>query len=316
MKVQIDKDLIEGLNESSNRHYAENVNSLVYELVANAVRDISEISPFVNPEKCILVPANEAATGAFSQLSEYDYFLGIENKQIELNSKTRKNFWKYVWREFRASWRIGRKKYKKEKKNAPPKLESIDKYKLSDFKHDLTRKMADYLSETTLLFNTSSGVSIVGKEDFGTNTKINIYVCCFDSKNDTFKLFNQTKNKYFDVCFGERFENLDEKEKATNGQFVDMLKILNALYAKNYNKIPNQILLESLLYNVPTKLYCQEDIYRTFVNVSNYLRISNPKNFVSICGGEKTIFEEPLIVKSNSQVDFGKIITMLDNYKY
>lgn len=315
MKVEIDRDLIEGLNESSNRHFVEKVNDRVYELVANAVRDISEISPFVNPEKCVLVPANEAVTGAFSQLSEYDYFFGIENKQIELNSKTRKNFWKFVWREFKASWRIGRKKYKKEKKNAQPKLESIDKYRLSDFQYDMTRKLADYLSETTLLFN-GDCISIVGKEDFGTNTKINIYVCCYDSKTDTFKMFNQTKNKYFDVCFGTRFELIEEKAKATDGQFVDMLKIFNALFAKNYNKIPNQILLESLLYNVPTKLFCKDDIYRTFVNVSNYLRISNPKNFVSICKGERSVFEEPLVIKSNSQVDFGKIVTMLDNYKY
>ena len=158
--------------------------------------------------------------------------------------------------------------------------------------------------------------SIVGKEDFGTNTKINIYVCCYDSKTDTFKMFNQTRNKYFDVCFGTRFELIEEKAKATDGQFVDMLKIFNALFAKNYNKIPNQILLESLLYNVPTKLFCKDDIYRTFVNVSNYLRISNPKNFVSICKGERSVFEEPLVIKSNSQVDFGRIVTMLDNYKY
>lgn len=316
MKAQIDRDLIEGLNESSNRHYAENVNSMVYELVANAVRDIGEISPFVNPEKCFLVPANESATGAFSQLSEYDYFLGIDNKQIEFNSKTRKNYWKFIWREFRASWRIGRKKYKKEKKNVQPKLESVEKYKLSDFRYDLTRKMANYLSETTLLFNTPNGVSIVGKEDFGTNTRINIYVCCYDSKTEVYKMFNEAKNKYFDVCFGTRFELLDRKDKETNGQFVDMLKIFNALFSKNYNKIPNQILLESLLYNVPNKLYYDGDFYRTFVNVSNYLRLSNPKNFVSICSGERNIFEEPLIIKANAQVDFGKIVTMLDNYKY
>ena len=102
MKSEINKELIKGLAEGNNQAFLEGVNNMVYNLVSAAVEAISEKSAFVVPEKCILIPVNEICTGAFTQLSTCDYFLGIENTQIEMNTKMHRNIWKYMWREFKG----------------------------------------------------------------------------------------------------------------------------------------------------------------------------------------------------------------------
>ena len=209
----------------------------------------------------------------------------------------------------------GKKKYKKQKQ-AKIEMPAIDKYKISDFRHDLVMKMADRVSESSLIFEQQRRISLIGNEDFGTNVKINIYICCYDSQNRVFKLFNERKNKFFDVNFGKRFEYLDLKIQTSGQMYVNMVKIFNALYAKRYNKIPNQILVESLIFCCPNLLFDKKDVYKTFINVANYIRLCPPKSIASICDASKTIFDEPLIYATNSQVEYSKIISLLDDFKY
>lgn len=314
MKNQLNRDLIEELNESNNPEFLDNVNDKIYDLISCTISDISLKSPFIKTDKCVLLPVNELYTGAVSQLSEFTYFLGVENPQIEFNSKKRSNFWKNLWREFRASWRPGKKKYKKQKNTLS--TDPVDKYNLNDFKHDIVKVMADYLSQTSVIYEYTSHLSIVGIDDFGTNVRINIIVCCYDSRKNLYKIYNQRKNKYFVVDFGNRFSNISYKTKTCGLIYIDMIKLINILYSKNYNKIPNQILVESLLFNCPNILFDNNDVYKTFVNVANYIRLANPQSFLSICDGSKTIFQDELITKNNSHLDYSKIIGMLDNFKY
>lgn len=317
MKSELNKQLIESLNESNNKDFMENVNDLVYNLVSSAVKEVSEKSPFVSLDKCILIPANEISTGAFTQLSTYDYFLGIENAQIELNTKTPKNILKFAWREFRASWRVGRKKYKKNKKKGNEIVpQPLEKYQLSDFQHDILMKIVDLLSETSMIYEYPRHISMVGREDFGTNVKVNIYVCCYESKSDSFKLYAENKNKFTTITFGTRFDNISYKLDECGEIFIDMIKILNAMYSKTYNRIPNQILIESLVFNCPNILFDKKDVYKTFVNIANYIRITTPGSISSICNTTKSIFEEKLIVDSGKQVEYSKVINMLDKFKY
>lgn len=318
MKSLLNREIIEGLNESSNGLFAENVTNTVFSLVSQAVEQIALKSPFVQLEKCNIVPVNEIYIGAFSQLSEYDYFLGIENTQIEFNSKVKKNWWKYLWREFRASWRIGRKKkYKKKKNQEVVKTPvTIEKYKLSDFRRDLMYRLADQVTETSMVYEFPYYVSLIGSDDFGTGVKINIYVTIYESSTGTYKLYKESKNKFIDVNFGKRFDNLEKKYAECGEMFISTAKIFNALFSKVYDKIPNQIVLESLLVNCPNSLYDQNDVYKTFVNVANYIRIKNPKSFASVCDPNKSMFDDPLVFRTNAQVDYGKIVNMLDRFKY
>ena len=90
MKNQLNRDLIEELNESNNPEFLDNVNDKIYDLISCTISDISLKSPFIKTDKCVLLPVNELYTGAVSQLSEFTYFLGVENPQIEFNSKKKK----------------------------------------------------------------------------------------------------------------------------------------------------------------------------------------------------------------------------------
>ncbi len=317
MKNLLNKDLIEGLNASSNQDFQEKVNTLVFQLVNSVIEDLSEKSPFIQADKCVIFPANEVYLGTFSQLSEYDYFLGIDNLQIQMNSKLRKNHLKYIWREFKANWRIGRKKkYKKRKDELIAPLGEVGKYKISDFRHDIVSTLAEKLSESSLIYENSNSISLVGSEDFGSNVRINIYIGCFETQTKIFKLFIERKNKFFDVNFGKRFEILDFKVQTCGRMFVNMIKIFNALYAKRYNRVPHQVLVESMICACPEILFDKRDVYKSFVNVANYVRLVDPKSINSICDTSKTIFDDPIITKTGQQVEYSKIISMLDDYKY
>ena len=308
--------MIESLNESSKEEFAKGINDIVFALVENAIEEISQKSPFVKVEKCALIPVNEVYLGAFCQQSEFTYFLGIDNPQIATNSRKMKNWWKYVWTEFKASWRIGRrKKYKKNKKEDEVKEISFDKYQLSDFKHDLVNKIAKQITESSIVYEFRNSLSIIGNEDFGTGVKINIYVCAYDEKTNTFKILKNARNKFVAFNFGNRYANLDKKREWCGDMFVNMAKLLNIIYSKRYRKVPNQIIVESLLYNCPNSLYVN-DLYQTFVNVTNYIRFMDPKRFVSICDENTKLFDDKIVSVTNATVDYGRIISMLDVFKY
>lgn len=317
MKSSLNKKLVESLNESTKEEFSKAINDKVYTLVGSAIEDIAEKSPFVKPEKCIIIPVNEVCTGAISQQSEYTYFLGIDNPQIAANTKTRKNWWKFAWSEFKASWRIGRKKYKKKKKGAEQKKTiEFEKYQLTDFKSDVMMNMANYLNESTKLYELPYNISIIGSEDFGTGIKINIYVCYFDSETATFKLYKTSRNKFVDFNFGARYENLEKKTNWCGPMFVNMLKLINILYAKKYNKAANQIVAESVLYACPNNLFDGKDLYKSFVNIANYIRFKDPKTIVSICDEKTPFLKDKLVSMANAAVDYGRIVNMLDEYKF
>lgn len=315
MKSQLNKELIEGLNESNNQEFLENVNKTVFNLISAALEEISQKSPFVNIDKCVMQPVDEIYTGAISQLSEYNYYLGINNPQIEFNSKMKKNFWKNLWREFKSAWRLGKKKYKKRKKEQKTSYVT-DKYKLSDFRHDLVNKLADFLSESSIVYEYKNHISIIGIDDFGTGVKINVYICCYEASSKTFKRYDERKNKFFLINFGDRFSNIDYKIDTCGTRFVDMIRIFNALYAKSYDRIPNQIMIESLLFNCPNLLFNKNDVNKTFVDVANFIRLADPHSFGSICDLSKSVFKDELVTRTSSQLDYGKIITMLNKFQY
>lgn len=315
MKNQLNREFVEELNQSNNQGFAEKLNNIIFGVVENALTELSEKSPFVKKEHCVLIPVDETFLGSFCQLSQYTYILGIDNPQIAFNSKKRRNWWSYVWREFKASWRIGRKKKYKKRENVNTPV-PFDKYRISDFKHDLMNRIANNISDTSVVYEYPFNLMIIGNDDFGLGVKVLIYVCYFEGKTNTFKLYNAPKNKFIDVNFGKRFENLNAKIKMCGQSFVDIVKLFNTVFSKKYNRIPNQVLVESMIYSCPDTLFDDKDIYKTFVNIANYVRVMDSSSFVSICDEQKPLFEDKIIKIAKCQTDYGRIIAMLDNFKY
>lgn len=320
-KGQITQNLIESLSESVNDRFSERVQDTVYNVVSCAIEALSQKNGFIVPEKCVLIPVNETATGAFSQLSTFDFFLGIDNPQVGLNTKPRRAInWRYFWSEFRANFRVGRRKDKKKKaenQQAFVANNDVTKYGLSDFRHDLMFGLANFLTPSSVVYEHTNRVTIVGAEDFGTNVKINIYITLFSAESMQFRMFDESNGKFFVVDFGKRFDTLEEKKTACGEKNVtDMLKIFNAIYVRSANKTPNQILVESLVCGAPNQLFVDGDTYRTFVNLANYIRMTQPRSFPSVCDSERSLFDEPLVVKSGAQVQFSKLVRILDEYKF
>jgi len=319
MKAELTRDLVESLNDSIKQEYAQTINDFMFTLVENALSDIEAKSPFIKMDKCVMVPVDEVYLGSFCQLSEYNYYVGIDNPEIAFNSQKKRNWWKYVWREFKAAWRIGRKKkYKKKKKGEPEEVKPVtfDKYTINDLKHDLVNKMANYLQETSMIYEYNDHISLVGTDDFGTGVKVNLFVCYFETNTNTFKMYRESKNKFVDINFANRYTNLDKKLEWVGDMFVNVAKLLNSVYAKTYGVVPNQVIVESLLYQCPNNLFDKNDVYKSFVDIANYIRFRDPRTWVSICDESTPLLQDKLVQMTGSSPDFSRIINMLDNFKY
>ena len=315
MKRDLSKDLIEGLKDSTNVEFVDNLNYTTFALVDQTLKDLSAKSSFIQPSKTYFTPVNEIYLHAMTSQSEFTYFLGIANTEIELNSLDKKHHFKNFWKRFVRAWKSSRKKKKKKKNQDVQPVVNVtkDKYTIDDLKSDFIYYLSNLISTSSIIYDYEEHISIVGKEDFGTNVKINIYITMYDEKNGIFKMYNGRKNRYYEINLNERFKNLNNKVE-TCENFVNVIKIYNSLYSKVYNKVPNQILIESLVFNCPDVLF-EHDVYQTFLNVSNYIRMIDVDALRSICDNSKSIFKEKLIIDAEAQVEFSKLIRILDNYK-
>lgn len=318
MKNHLDRNLVESLSESSKSEFSEKINEVVCSVVSDALNELCEKSPLVRMDKCLLMPVNETYMGAFSQLSEYTYFLGVDNVQIELNSTVKKNWFKYIWKEFKTAWRMRKNKPKKKKKNEIEEIKhdfEPSKYRIIDLKSDLASKIANYVTESSLVTEKQDRITIIGNDDFGVGVRVNIYVCCYDSNKNIFKIYDQPHNKFINIDFGKRFENLDNLIQKHGQEFVDLAKVFNAIFSKKYDKIPSQIMIESLLFNCPEKLFVG-DLYQSFLNVTNYIRVKSPKSFMSICNPEISMYDDNIFLLSNGQIDFSRLMNALDDFQF
>lgn len=317
MKYDLNKELIEGLRDSVNNEFVQNVNNLVYELVNQAVNELCLKSSFLQPEKIRFEPVNEVFLGALCSNSEYTYFLGIPNKEIELNSVEKKNYFKNLWNRFVKAWRVTRNKLRRRRKKDMQTENTMirrTKYTIGDLKKDIVLNLADFLMPSTIIYDYDNHLSIIGREDFGPNVKINIYVCLFDETNEIYKLYNSKKNRFYEIDMKQRFKNLNKKFENCGENFINIVRVYNSLFSKAFNKIPNQILIESLVCACPDVLFTK-DLYQTFINVSNYIRLTDASAIRSICDNTKSIFKEKLILSSNAQIDYTRLMKLLDLYK-
>ena len=316
MKRDLNKDLIEGLRDSTNVEFVDNLNYATFALVNQALIDLSNKSSYIQPEKAYLTPVNEIYLHAMTSQSEYTYFLGIANTEIELNSLDKKHYFKNLWKRFVRAFKMSRKKKKKKRKDkevTPTVSVTKEKYTIDELKNDFIYYLSNLISTSSIIYEYEDHISIIGKEEFGTNVKINIYITMYDEKNGIFKMYNARKNRYYEVDLNERFKNLDKKINSCEN-FVNVVKIYNSLYSKAYNKVPDQILIESLVFNCPDILF-EHDVYQTFLNVSNYIRMTDTDALRSICNNSKSVFKEKLIVDAGAQVEFARLLRVLDNYK-
>ncbi len=295
-KVQISKNLINSIASQNNEIYLERTQNLVRSVVSASVEELAEKVSYVTKNNVVLQPVNELLSGAFCDNSQFVYFLGIENAQLELNTAKKTNFWRELWQRFKLAWQNRRKRRKKKKKkddkvevdNSKP--QDMSKYSIYDLGVDFQKAVSNQLSATSLIYLNGNEILILGKEDFGANTKIKIYLV--NSNESLFRYYAGKRKGFIDIDLNARCEALNTKIKNAGENFIKILKIFNVLFYNANNRLPNQVYMESVLCSVPDELFEGEDIYKAFVKVVNYLSIKTIKNTPSINNPEKTIFTD------------------------
>lgn len=316
----ITKQLIEGIVRNDNSSYVDSVDEKVGGLVREAVKDLSTMVSYVSTSNVILQSANELLSGAMTDNSRFVYFLGVDNVQIDLNTRKETRIWKnlkeriiYAWRT-RGSKKRAQKRLKKaaEKQNNITQKVTFDpsKYSLFNLSEDLQGTFSKYLSNTTLIYLDGNVIRIVGKDDFGSNTQIIIYITLYDGEK--FKYFLNKKEGYLDIDISKRVDALNDKIESVGDVLIDLIKIYNVLYFDVNNVMPNQIFVESLFCNCPNELFDNKDVYKSFVKIINYFTVRSIKDFKSIVS-DQPIFKDKLC--GNSAFGHSKLLSSLIDLK-
>lgn len=316
----ITRGLIESIVRNDNIEYIDAVDEKMKAIVSNAVEDLSKQISYVNLNNVILQPANELLNGAMTDNSKFVYFLAVDNAQIDLNTSRSSRFWKnlknrivYAWNNRKVKKKVSKRKKKQEEESLQEVKISFDpaNYNIYNLAEDLQTAIAKYMLPTTLLYLNDNRITVVGKEDFGSNTQIVLILVLYDGEK--FKYFVNKKQGYISVDFSTRIQSLNEKIERVGGVFVDVLKILNVLYYDINNYMPNQIFMESVLYNCPDDLFEENEAYKTFVKIINYLSMHSMREFKSVENPENSIFKDKLC--GNSASGFARLLHHLTNMK-
>lgn len=268
------------------------INGVITDIMTSIMQRNANIKGFE------ILTANEVFNGTEFAGSTIDLFLHLDAKQIELyfNEKEKfklnsyfSNFRKLFIENFKLYTRKSKKANEKRIAKQEKKILSLDKYDVKNFYKDLQLQLCKRLHNTTQIILNSTSLKIIGKDEFGIT--INIYPVFSCDKG--YVLYNTLNKKSTIINFGDKFYNVKEKNKQTCSFFKIQTRILNNMFWNIFKQSPNQIFIESLLYNVPTNFFTH-NIYGSTLKIINYLKNSDINKFVSICNNETKMFNETI----------------------
>ena len=315
-KLVIDKKLITAIAAQSNKDFYNHVESKVESVLSASIERLGLQIPYISLNNVVLQPFNEVLSGAVTDNSTFYYLLGINNAQLELNTVKTNMFWHNLKKRLKIAWDSRkRRKKKKKKKDEKSLAEKVDfdgsKYNLFNLTKDLFETIRLFLSQTSIISMDDNFLYIVGKDDFGSNTQIKIEICFYNE--DCFKFF-EGKKKLKQYNFSCRLKCLSEKKLEAGDNFVKMLKIFNVLYHQANHEMPNAMFMESVLYNVPDKLYDEQNIYDVFIKIVNYLNLKSINNFNSVNDLKLKLYQDQML-GYNQQVGLLKMLRMIADNK-
>lgn len=318
-KLQVTKELINSIANQDNKKFVKNVNKRVNESLALAIDNLSNKVSYINLKNVTLQPVNELLTDSFIDNSNCVYFLGIENAQLEMNTTRKMNIWRNLKERLKFAWE-NRKLFNKRrrKKRRRKKVETADnlenkvkfdpsKYSIYDLAEDMQYSICNYLIDTTVVTLVDNSLQIVGKEDFGSNTSIIVYLV--NMTENKFKYYAGRKKGFIEIDINKRINAINNKINEIGENFIKMLKIFNSLFYNVNGYMPNQIFLESILINCPNDLFDKDDLYKAYIKIINYLSLTTIRNIKSLNDENKTINED--IVCGNCGIAFNKMLSAL-----
>ncbi len=313
-KVIFDENLINSIACPINSEYMSVAYNYICDCLDTSFQKIIAKHPVINDFGFEIV--NECKNYAEGENSTLDVFVKLQAPTLELNCyNLNKNFFKKLYKNFITAWHQTSKKKKKKSKKNKQKEENVQtfnvvtNYNLLSLKNDLMIELSNFFSNESFLTILDNSIFIYSRDELGVN--INLYLV-FGIEGE-YKLFNTTNYKLSFIDFGDRDKNFEKKHKQVGENYISILRIINEIYNKLYGNYPNQILIESLLFNIPNQIFVGDDIYNVFLNVINYIyfNLNNLYKYKSILDIEKIIIEDDLANIGIS--DFIKFVKQIIN---
>ncbi|MBQ8908929.1 MAG: hypothetical protein IJY90_01365 [Clostridia bacterium] len=299
-KISISKDLILSIANKNSKTYVKGINDKVNALLTASVSNLATQVSYISLENTVLQPVNELFSDSMVDNSEFVYVLGVESAQLDLNTIKKSKIWEIIKTRAKIAWQSRkyfrkrkRKRRKKQKEEVEPLNIQFDpsKYTVYSLTEDLQRSIAQYLSPTSIVYQGNNKLEILGKEDFGPNVRIIIYVVSLVNKELKYYA-GKRKNPFINLALNQRYLKLKAKKKSAGKNFIKVMKVFNALYFNVNGHMPNQLFLESVMCNCPDDIFVGDDFYKVFIKVVNYLSVRSLRNTPSILNEELTIFED------------------------
>lgn len=274
-------------------------------IINNAITDIRKRNAYLQ-EDFEIIPINEFFSGAITSVSSLDILLSIKSSQIEFNTvKLIKNKGKALLERLKEAWRNRnskkpKKKDKYIKKHGNNTNVYVDQnlYSMTSFQKDLVNTIANYIPPTSIVFLKNGILHISGEKQ-----AFQIRIFTVINKQQTYNFYLYSKNKFFNLDFKFREENIKLSLEKYGDDYLSLIKIFTLIYFNIYQKAPNSLVLESIMANLPEDIINSESIYDKFVYAINYLINTNIyKNITSILDGNTKLTQDKICDISYSEL--------------
>lgn len=309
----IDKGMIEEFGSIPDANDFRDVVYHLTDIFEEISLELSKTNSYINIKNIELLPFGDYTNNTEISSSEVDLFLTVKSAQIELNSiGPMENKWKNFWNRVVKAWKNRKNNTKKAKKKAEniakkqAKILTITElkekkekpYNITSLKDDFYNKLVDKFSTSTILYNQSTNIRILAKDELG--FKINIYPAF--KHDEGIKFWDNYKNKFFFTNPLEAESLIKSKNEKINlinefkiiDIFCKIIRVFKNLYLNILNS-ENYLFIDSLIYNCPDSLFkvnSNDSVYNIFIKVLNYLNNVDISKFKSIYNFEKTIMEQ------------------------
>ena len=309
-KINISKEIILSIANQDNSKFIENIDEKVNSLFVSAIEKMSNSISYVNSKNVYLQPVNELLTGAMIDNSVFEYLLGIENAQLELNTSKHNEFLKNLKDRFKFAWdsrRLFKKRRKKRRKKKEEDLKQEEmlnnikfdpsKYDIYSLASDLQDTLVQFMDETSICYCNGNTLTLIGKDDFGANTQIIVHVVLYS--NYFFKQFKNKRKGYIDIDMDTRYHYFNEKYNDVGENLIKILKIFNLIYFNVNKSFANQVFMESIVNFCPDELFEGKDMYDIFVKIINFLYYKPLKDVKSVNDPEKNVLNDEVCGNAN-----------------
>lgn len=300
----IDREMILDLAQGVDTQVADNAFYVLKDIFKKISEELSSTNVLIKDGSVTLVEAFDFASDTATPTSTLEIFLAVKSAQIELNSienltgfknaLKRKILDAYERVRSKKKW-VVRKRKKEEKQKKKKGITEEDlivnktkPYSILSFKDDCFNKILENLSPMTVGYNLKDKIQLLSNEELGIN--INIYPVL--SSGDEYKVWNHSKSKFETYNIKKPVTKIKEKnDDIPDDNVLKLIRIYKSLYYNIYNS-DNYNFIESLVVNLPDKVFNDDDIYEIFLKSINYILNTDVSKYKSIYDETKTIYEK------------------------